>query len=278
MITSIEFTNAAIDIYNKLNTSYAKGGYGQYIDQATFNALCKQYSWNKQHLSSSWIGTYATDCICWIKGLLSGWRYNVKITPAMYCKTIPDFTDAQWGASLTDCVPISEAKAGYGLWKKGHAGICIGNGYTLDSNYSLKNGKVVENGLILRKLTDVAWEKAGKCPYIDYSDQVKVGDIMPMIITKIEGNKAYGVAEISPAPAPVPVPVITVGSKVTINPGAKSGGTNKQYRGKPIDPKYANGKYVATVVQIETHYGIEEALLDRPVWSWIATSSLKLVQ
>lgn len=277
MITSIEFVNASIDIYNKLVTTYAKGGYGQYIDTATYNALCNQYLWNKQHFDASWLGTYATDCICWIKGVLSGWRYNVKITPAMYCKTIPDFTDAQWGASLYDCVPISEAKAGYGLWKKGHAGICIGNGYALDSNYSVKNGKVVENGITLRKLTDVAWEKAGKSPYIDYTDQIEVGDIVPMIVTKIEGNKAYGETEITPAPAPTPVPVITVGSKVTIDKGARAGGLNKNYRGKLIDPKYANGKYVDTVTKIETHYGVEEALLKNIV-TWVALSSLKLAE
>ena len=270
---SLEFANAAVEIYNKLVTTYAKGGYGQYINQATLTALKNQYEWNKNHLTSNWLDTFATDCICWIKGELSGWRADVKITPSMYCKTIPDFTDAQWGAMLTDCVPIEQAKPGYGLWKKGHAGICIGNGYSLDSNYAVKNGKVVENGLVLRKLTDVAWEKAGKCPYIDYSDQdeIKVGDIIPMTVTKIENGIAYGEMRISNPDT------IQVGSRVTIDKGAVAGGTNPKYRGLLIDSRYANGKYVDTVVEIAKHYGEDEAKL-KEINTWVAFKYLNLVE
>lgn len=279
MLKSKEFANAALDIYNNLTTIYAKGGYGQYIDNATYNALCAQYAWNRSHFNQTYLGKYATDCICWIKGVLSGWRYNVKITSAMYCKTIPDFTDEQFGAMLTDCVPIAEAREGYGLWKQGHAGMCVGNGMAIDADYSVNGGKVVVNGMKLRKLTDVNWTKAGKVPYIDYSDQdeVKVGDMIPMIVTRIDGDKAYGEASITPAPTPVPVPVIKVGSKVTIDKGAKAGGLNKNYRGKLIDPRYANGKYVDTVTKIETHYGVEEALLKNIV-TWVALSSLNLAE
>jgi len=278
VMKSREAANAALEIYNNLVTIYAKGGYGQYIDNATYNALCNQYAWNRTHFNQNYLGKYATDCICWIKGMLSGWRYNVKITSQMYCKKIPDFTDDEFGKMLTDCVPIADAKEGYGLWKQGHAGMCVGNGMAIDADYSVNGGKVVVNGMKLRKLSDVNWTKAGKIPYIDYSDQnsVKVGDLIPMIVAKIEGDKAYGEATVTPAPAPTPA-VITVGSKVTIDKGAKAGGLNKNYRGKLIDPKYANGKYVDTVTKIETHYGVEEALLKNIV-TWVALTSLKLAE
>lgn len=280
VLKSKEFANIALDIYNNLNTVYAKGGFGQLIDSYTYTDLRQQYPWNADHFDQSYMGKYAVDCICWIKGELWGWRYNQQ--PKYGSNGVPDMTDQEFGDSLTDLVPASQAKEGYGLWKKGHCGMCVGNGMAIDADYSTLAGKVVVNGMKLRKLSEVKWTKCGKFPYIDYTDQydVRVGDIIPMKVIKIDGNMAYGEAEITPAPEPTPVPPtpakIVVGSKVTINPGAKNGGTASN-RGVYIDEKYANGKFVDTVTAIETHYGVEEALL-KQLWSWIATSSLTLVQ
>ena len=106
---------------------------------------------------------------------------------------------------------------------------------------------------------------------------VKVGDIVPMEVTEIKDGYAYGKVKIDEPIPPVPKG-IKVGSKVTINPGAKAGGLNKDYRGKEISSQYANGKYVGKVVEIATHLGVEEAKIDYPVWSWIAVSSLTLVE
>ena len=107
--------------------------------------------------------------------------------------------------------------------------------------------------------------------------EINVGDIVLMEVTEIKDGYAYGKVKLGNPIDPVPKG-IEVGSKVTINPGAKAGGTNSNYRGKVIDKKYANGKYIATVKSIEPHYGIEEALLEKPVWTWVAVSDLTLVE
>ena len=119
----------------------------------------------------------------------------------------------------------------------------------------------------------------GKLPWI--CDQVnkaletiKVGDIVLMEVTEIKDGFAYGRVKIDDPVPPVPKG-IEVGSKVTINPGAKAGGLNAKYRGKAIDSKYANGTYVDTVNKIETHYGVEEARLSGIV-TWVAVSDLTL--
>lgn len=109
---------------------------------------------------------------------------------------------------------------------------------------------------------------------------IKVGDVVPMEVYEIKDGYAYGkikTVEPTPVPPTPPTPaVITVGSKVTINPGAKVGGlTNK--RGEPVNPKYANGKYVDTVNKIETHKGVQEGRLQNIV-TWVALSELTLVQ
>lgn len=105
---------------------------------------------------------------------------------------------------------------------------------------------------------------------------IKVGDIVLMEVTEIKDGYAYGKVKVNDPLPPVPKG-IEVGSKVTINPGAKAGGLNDKYRGKAIDPKYANGKYVDTVNKIESHYGIEEARLQKIV-TWVAVSDLTLVE
>ena len=108
-------------------------------------------------------------------------------------------------------------------------------------------------------------------------ETIKVGDIVLMEVTEIKDDGyAYGKVKVSEPLPPVPKGIV-VGSKVTINVGAKAGGLNDKYRGKPIDSKYANGKYVDTVNKIEAHYGIEEARLQNIV-TWVAVSDLTLVE
>lgn len=108
-------------------------------------------------------------------------------------------------------------------------------------------------------------------------ETIKVGDIVLMEVTEIKDGYAYGKVKVGEPIDPVPKG-IEVGSKVTINPGAKAGGLNKDYRGKEISSQYANGKYVCKVVEMATHYGNEEAKLDYPVWSWVAVKDLTLVE
>lgn len=107
-------------------------------------------------------------------------------------------------------------------------------------------------------------------------ETIKVGDVVLMEVTEIKDGYAYGRVKIDEPIPPVPHG-IEVGSKVTINPGAVAGGLNANYRGKKIDSKYANGKYVDTVNKIETHYGVEEARLQNIV-TWVAIDSLTPVE
>ena len=115
-------------------------------------------------------------------------------------------------------------------------------------------------------------------------EEIHVGDIVPMEVYEIKEGYAYGKVKCpDPEPTPTPTPEeIKVGDKVTINPGAKAGGMNANYYGKPISSQYANGKYVDTVVEIAMHnftgkQNVQEAKLKNIV-TWVATSSLTLVK
>lgn len=108
--------------------------------------------------------------------------------------------------------------------------------------------------------------------------QIHIGDVIPMEVYDIKDGYAYGKAKIEePQPTPTPVPEeLKVGDKVTINPGAKAGGLSPNYRGKVINPKYANGKFVDTVADIATHYGVKEAKL-KTIVTWVDVNSLNKV-
>lgn len=100
---------------------------------------------------------------------------------------------------------------------------------------------------------------------------IKVGDTVLMEVTEIKDGWAYGKTKVyEPDPQK-----IVVGSKVTINPGAKVGGLTSK-RGKLVDPNFANGKYVDTVDKIEVHKGVEEGRLVG-IKTWVALTSLTLV-
>ena len=268
-MNNYELSYNAMDIYRNLVTVYAKGGIGWKLTQSKLDSLLKQYPVNSKYISEKDLGKYVCDCSGMIVGMAyDGWRVDHEPT----WTRAHDWNDADLGERLTDCVSPDKAEPGMCLWKKGHVGLAVFGGMALDSNAEASG-----SGIHYRKISDVNWEKAGKLPEIEYLT-IKVGDIIPMKVTSITDGTASGSAWVGvPTPSPTPAPVITVGSKVTINPGARAGGLNKKYRGLLIDPKYANGKYVDTVKKIETHYGVEEALLIG-INTWVAVKDLKLVQ
>ena len=271
MITSREVCRNALDIYYNKKTCYAKGGIGWTLTEYRYNYLRNQYEANKTYLTPSDKGKCACDCSGMVVGMVyDHWRVDNEPTWSRE----HDWNDDGLHKRMYDKCSPDQAKPGMLLWKKGHVGLYVGNGLAMDSNID-KDG----DGIHLRKVTDIKWAEAGKLPDVEYVDDIQPGDIIPMTVSSIEvgemGTVAYGYYVIAP---PVPK-VITVGSKVTINPGARAGGLSndpKTGRGVLIDPRYANGLYVDTVVEMATHYNVEEALL-KGINTWVATSSLTLV-
>lgn len=277
-MNNFELVDIAKEIYAKKRTVYAKGGIGWTLTDYRYSYLYNQYSWNAQHFTPSYKGACACDCSGMIVGMAyDGWRVDKE---PVWSKN-NDWNDAMLGSRLTDCIDLTkpynlaDVLPGMCLWKSGHVGLYIGDGYAYDSDWS-NNGKV--NGMTKRKITDVKWAKAGKLPNIEYlskgggsSSTIKPGDKIDgtMTVTEVNGNRIIGYMDLDE-----PIPQIVVGSKVTINPGAKCGGLSSA-RGRNVSSVYANGKYVDTVTKIEKHLGVEEALL-RNIVTWVAVSSLTL--
>lgn len=276
MTKADEFARIAESFLN-VSTCYLLGFWGQVLSLAEYNrvnSLKGINGKNDKYNNRRFIGSnvFPFDCINFLKGLLGGCTpqnrvdYNaIKNCPIGDCRN-----DEFLKMMQKDNINPKDAKRGMGLATSGHAAIALGGGRWIDANYTgTQNGVAVHNSGIEQ------FTCAGRIPGIDYSAQedIKVGDIVPMEVYEIKDGFAYG-----KVPVTVPSPAqIVIGSKVTINPGAKAGGTNPNYRGKTIDPKYANGKYIDTVTDIQTFYGNKEALLKNLV-TWVAVESLTLVE
>jgi hypothetical protein len=288
MMTGNEVALRAEEFANAL-TKYEKGWWGQYPSQAEWNRILRMYPENSTYGNERYIGNsscFFFDCVCLVKAILGGATVVHRIQYAALANNpMGDCDNKSFLRQIKangGCAP-KDAKRGYGLATENHAAIALGNGRWLDCNFIRKNGKVVQDGILIHDTGIEQFIMAGPLTGVDYSSVTPtpapvVGDVIPMVITKIEGNIAYGQAEITPAPAPTPTPTpeIKVGSKVTIAPGAVSGGGNPTYANKPIDPKYANGTYVDTVAQINTFAGEKQALL-KNLYTWVAFKYLTVV-
>lgn len=288
---TIEEYDRILEEYMRAGVLYACGGQLEPLTKSVLDAKAAQYpDWYKKTSKSNPAltrygylaskcdkGFYIGDCCGVIKGIRMGNRvgqphkYNAKM----------DETIESMRKSL-ECVMIKQAydaPHGYLMvaFDDSHVATVGMPGFTdIESAESCDGLKEVP--LKYQNTSpNTYWKTCGALPWIDYSSQdkggpvykEKVGDVVPMKIERIENGVAFGSAELKPIDAD-----IRVGDKVTICNGAKSGGLNSKYRGKTIDGKYANEKYVDEVTKIEEHYGAKEALL-KGIVTWVAVTSLR---
>lgn len=155
------------EIYDKKKTAYGSGCIGWTLTKSVYDDKCKQYPKNKTYLN------YERDkgkCVADCSGAIVGIAYDgwTATTEPVWSKK-NDWNDQMLHDKLTDTIDISGGKntdklmLGMCLWKKGHVGLYIGDGYAFDVDYDSK-----VSGIHKRKVTDVKWTLAGKLPNITY--------------------------------------------------------------------------------------------------------------
>ena len=272
-MNNIELTNNAL-AYLEHGTCYLKGFWGQSLTQAEYNRVLVYNPSNAKYGNTKYIGTgvYPFDCICFIKALLGGATVDNRITyNQLKANPVGDCNNETFLKMLQNNSPCSpkDAKHGYGLATKGHCAIALGNGRWIDANWNKS-----QNGVAVHETGIEMFTVAGKINGVDYLESVNVGDIIPMTVTRIDGNKAYGEALVASAgSSSSSTNTIDVGSVVKIKKGAKSGGSNPKYKGLTIDEKYANEKYTDIVDEISTQRN--EARLKNIV-TWVSIKDLIL--
>lgn len=151
----------------QIGRGYWYGTFGQVASQALLNNKRNQYpSYYDQSKYSvqftSQFGQKVHDCAGLIKGAL--WCNSVDGTPAYNAsQDVGANTLINSCCTVTGSIGSLPEIAGLLLWKDGHIGVYIGNGYAVEAkghDYGVQKTKVAGRG----------WTKWGKCKWVDYSD------------------------------------------------------------------------------------------------------------
>ena len=106
-----------------------------------------------------------TDCIGLVKGY--GWLDAETLTIQYGTNGMPDYTANQMyenavaGGAAHGSIASMPEVPGLILWKSGHTGVYIGNGYAIEAMGTLY-------GVVKTEVGDRGWEAWYKLPYIDY--------------------------------------------------------------------------------------------------------------
>ena len=137
---------------SKIGTPYVYGAKGEVLTEARLQTLAKQnpsmYTSSYTAKAKQFIGQRCTDCsglISWYTGIVRG-SYNYH-----------DTADERAAIGALD-----ESMIGWALWKPGHIGVYIGDGYCIEA-------KGINYGTIKSKVKNTAWQKVLKLCDIDYN-------------------------------------------------------------------------------------------------------------
>lgn len=177
------FVSTLKRIATEYETVYAWGMFGSRITKSSVNAKAKQYPdwYTGRRLFSVFEPLYKRDTAVWgfdciglIKAVLWGWNGS---TGAKYASNgVPDVSA---DTMITKCSEVSSdfgsVAVGEFLWMKGHCGIYIGDGKVVESTPKW------ENGVQITRLSDRAWFKHGKLPYVEYKGAKMVSVDLPTL-------------------------------------------------------------------------------------------------
>lgn len=153
------------------NWGYVWGTYGCVLTQSLFDYKLEQYPDGvgnyEDFIRDNWLGRRTADCIGLIKGY--GWLDTSDMSINYGTNGMPDYgADSMYYAAV-------EAKAEHGsidtmpeipglvLWKDGHAGVYIGNGYAIEAMGT-------KYGVVKTEVEGRGWAAWYKIPYINYTE------------------------------------------------------------------------------------------------------------
>lgn len=177
-MNNIELAKKAKEIATKYKTLYVMGCFGSPMTEANKTRYCTNHSYNKKAARQKMIkaasaDTFGFDCVCLIKGILWGWNGDkTKTYGGAKYKTngVPDIgADEMIKVCSEVSTDFKSLKVGEAVWCKGHIGIYIGDGLSVEATPSWNNKVQItacncsKSGYKRRN-----WTKHGKLPYITY--------------------------------------------------------------------------------------------------------------
>ena len=142
----------------KIGTPYVYAAKGKILTQAQIDQWSKQYPsvFTASYIAKAqkFIGKACTDC----SGLISWYTGKVLGSAQLYSQAQKRIPIAQ----------LASMPVGTILWKSGHVGVYIGNGYCIEA-------KGINYGTIKSKTSATAWKYGLLMSYVDYEDNAAVG-------------------------------------------------------------------------------------------------------
>ena len=154
------------------NWGYVWGTYGNVLTESLFEYKKEQYPDGvgnyADFIEENWLGRRTADCVGLVKGY--GWLDTSNMTIGYAKNGMPDYGANQMYQAAKDAGVLN---ADYGsldtmpevvglmLWKEGHVGVYIGNGYVIEAMGTRK-------GVVKTELAGRGWQGWCKLPYINY--------------------------------------------------------------------------------------------------------------
>ncbi len=164
-------------------TAYALGMFGSPLSAASIAAKARQYphwytperiaalSAKAEHAARP---VFGFDCVCFLKGLLWGWRGDASLPygGAVYLSNGVEDLNEDGMFSLCTAVSsdFSSLAVGEALWSPGHIGIAIGDGLCAECTPAWEGGVQITS--VRRTVPGYHrrdWHRHGKLPYLDYT-------------------------------------------------------------------------------------------------------------
>ena len=144
---------------------YVWGTFGNVLTQSLFDYKLQQYPDGVGNYASfirdNWLGRRTADCIGLIKGY--GWLDVNSLEIKYGTNGMPDYGANQMYQSAVESGSMDTMPdiIGLAVWKQGHIGVYIGNGYVIEAMGT-------KYGVVKTELAGRNWSGWCKIPYIDY--------------------------------------------------------------------------------------------------------------
>lgn len=144
---------------------YVWGTYGNVLTPSLFDYKLQQYPDGvgkyADFIRNNWLNRRTADCVGLIKGY--GWLDAQSLEIKYGTNGMPDYGANQMYQSATESGTMDTMPdiVGLAVWKQGHIGVYIGNGYVIEAMGT-------KYGVVKTELAKRSWSGWCKIPYIDY--------------------------------------------------------------------------------------------------------------
>ncbi len=179
--TGVELAARCLDVALNYKTLYVNGCFGAPMTDSNKARYTQNTAYNRRPERTAIINaassdTFGFDCVCFIKGILWGWKGDLGHVyggAGYQTNDVPDITENSMIERSSDVsTDFTAIEVGEAVWIDGHIGIYIGNGLAVECTPSWEDGvQITACNASKRGFQFRRWTKHGKLPYVEYDGE-----------------------------------------------------------------------------------------------------------